>query len=68
MADTATAERLTGYLVGGISPFVTKHKLSVLVELITGDFSCLTTQFFHCLRNNLNGLINLFHRGHPAHA
>ena len=32
MADTATAARLTGYLVGGISPFDTKHKLSVLME------------------------------------
>jgi Cys-tRNA(Pro)/Cys-tRNA(Cys) deacylase len=32
MADTATAERLTGYLVGGISPFDTIHKLSVLME------------------------------------
>lgn len=32
MADTATAERLTGYLVGGISPFDTKHKLSILME------------------------------------
>ncbi len=32
MADTATAERLTGYLVGGISPFGTKQKLSVVME------------------------------------
>jgi Cys-tRNA(Pro)/Cys-tRNA(Cys) deacylase len=32
MADTATAERLTGYLVGGISPFDTKQELSVLIE------------------------------------
>ena len=32
MADTATAERLTGYLVGGISPFGTKQRLSVVME------------------------------------
>ena len=32
MADTATAERLTGYLVGGISPFGTKQRLSAVME------------------------------------
>ena len=32
MADTATAERLTGYLVGGISPFGTKMNLPVVME------------------------------------
>ena len=32
MADTKTAERLTGYLVGGISPFGTKQKLPVMME------------------------------------
>ena len=32
MADTASAERLTGYLVGGISPFGTKQKLPVIME------------------------------------
>ena len=32
MADTKTAERITGYLVGGISPFGTKQKLPVVME------------------------------------
>ena len=32
MADTATAERLTGYLVGGISPFATRQRLPVVME------------------------------------
>ena len=32
MADMATAERLTGYLVGGISPFGTKQDLTVVME------------------------------------
>jgi Cys-tRNA(Pro)/Cys-tRNA(Cys) deacylase len=32
MADTATAERLTGYRVGGISPFGTKQGLPVVME------------------------------------
>jgi len=32
MADTTTAERLTGYLVGGISPFGTKMDLPVVME------------------------------------
>lgn len=32
MADTRTAERITGYLVGGISPFGTKQKLRVVME------------------------------------
>jgi Cys-tRNA(Pro)/Cys-tRNA(Cys) deacylase len=32
MADTATAERLTGYLVGGISPFGTKLALPSVME------------------------------------
>jgi len=32
MADTLTAERVTGYLVGGISPFGTKQKLQVVMD------------------------------------
>ena len=32
MADTHTAERITGYLVGGISPFGTRQKLQVVME------------------------------------
>ena len=32
MTDTSTAERLTGYLVGGISPFETKQNLPVVME------------------------------------
>ena len=32
MADTATAERLTGYLVGGISPFGAKQNLRAVIE------------------------------------
>ncbi len=32
MADTTTAERVTGYLVGGISPFGTKTSLNSILE------------------------------------
>jgi Cys-tRNA(Pro)/Cys-tRNA(Cys) deacylase len=32
MAATQTAERITGYFVGGISPFGTKQKLPVIME------------------------------------
>jgi Cys-tRNA(Pro)/Cys-tRNA(Cys) deacylase len=32
MADTKTAERITGYLVGGISPFGTRQKLPMVME------------------------------------
>ena len=32
MVDTATAERFTGYLVGGISPFGTNQPLPVVME------------------------------------
>ncbi len=32
MVDTKTAERLTGYLVGGISPFGTQQRLETVME------------------------------------
>jgi len=32
MADIQTAERLTGYLVGGISPFGTQQRLETIME------------------------------------
>jgi Cys-tRNA(Pro)/Cys-tRNA(Cys) deacylase len=32
MANTETAQRLTGYWVGGISPFGTRQKLAVVME------------------------------------
>jgi Cys-tRNA(Pro)/Cys-tRNA(Cys) deacylase len=32
MADSSTAERLTGYLTGGISPFGSKHDLPVVMD------------------------------------
>ena len=32
MADAGTAERLTGYLTGGISPFGTKQKMPAIME------------------------------------
>ena len=34
MVDTATAERLTGYHVGGISPFGARQELPVLMDAI----------------------------------
>jgi Cys-tRNA(Pro)/Cys-tRNA(Cys) deacylase len=38
MVDAATAERLTGYLVGGISPFGIKHQLPVVMDESILDF------------------------------
>jgi Cys-tRNA(Pro)/Cys-tRNA(Cys) deacylase len=38
MTDTDTAERLTGYRVGGISPFGTKKKMPVVLEAGLMDF------------------------------
>jgi Cys-tRNA(Pro)/Cys-tRNA(Cys) deacylase len=38
MADTRTAERLTGYLVGGISPFGTKQQFKVVMEMRLMDY------------------------------
>jgi Cys-tRNA(Pro)/Cys-tRNA(Cys) deacylase len=49
MADTKTAERLTGYLVGGISPFGTRQDLPVVMDA--------------CIENNEKILINAGQRG-----
>jgi len=38
MAKSAAAERLTGYTVGGISPFGTQQKLPVLMEASLLEF------------------------------
>ncbi len=38
MADSKTAEKVTGYLIGGISPFGTKKDLPVIMEASLLDF------------------------------
>jgi Cys-tRNA(Pro)/Cys-tRNA(Cys) deacylase len=38
MADTETAERLTGYLVGGISPFGTRKHLPAIMHAALQDY------------------------------
>ena len=38
MVDTGTAERITGYLVGGISPFGTRQKLDSVLDSSLIDF------------------------------
>jgi Cys-tRNA(Pro)/Cys-tRNA(Cys) deacylase len=49
MADSRTAERITGYPVGGISPFGTRQRLPVIMEA--------------CLRQHAQVLINAGRRG-----
>ena len=49
MADTETAERITGYLVGGISPFGTKRMIPAVMDQSIADFDKV--------------LINAGHRG-----
>ena len=41
MVDTTTAERLTGYLIGGISPFGTKQRLPVVMEKSIQDYDLI---------------------------
>jgi Cys-tRNA(Pro)/Cys-tRNA(Cys) deacylase len=41
IVDTTTAERLTGYLIGGISPFGTKQRLTVVMEKSIQDYDLI---------------------------
>jgi len=42
LSDPATAERITGYKVGGISPFGTRHALPVIMEATLLDHNKVT--------------------------
>lgn len=41
MADTETAERLTGYLVGGISPFGTRKRLPAIMHAALQNYQAV---------------------------
>jgi Cys-tRNA(Pro)/Cys-tRNA(Cys) deacylase len=41
MADPAVAERLTGYVVGGISPFGRTRRLAVFVDTSSADYKTI---------------------------
>jgi Cys-tRNA(Pro)/Cys-tRNA(Cys) deacylase len=41
MADVPTAERLTGYIVGGISPFGTKRQLDYVMDRSVLDYATI---------------------------